>query len=297
MDGVVRFSFQKEKNGKFRNECHVIYLLLNFEMKDDMSSSIEVFIPVYNGEDYIAETIDSVLNQSAVGITLTVVDNCSTDRTQEIVSRYIAQGVRYIRHEANIGGNRNHNYCLDIAEAEFIKLLSADDVLLPGIIEAQVNALQANQNCGLATCNYLVTNENLLEISTVTNISGLRRGVDAIKICANKIANLIGNPSAVMLRKSMLGNIRFDKNFKWHADFRLFCDVLRHSDMVNVDVNGFLYRRHDLTDSELGCPVSVRIHDEVLFIRENAGINPIPRLRMLKRYRFKYIKQLLNTTL
>lgn len=264
------------------------------EKKDYMS--VSVLIPTYNCSDYIAETIESVLAQSVKGVTLTIVDNCSTDATQEIVQKYIARGVRYIRHENNIGGLANHNYCLDIADGEFVKLLSADDVLLPGLLEAQVKALQTHKNCGVATCGYVVTDSNLTPISTVSNIRGITPGVDAIKICANKIANLIGNPSAVMLRKSALGNIRFNKKFKWHADLRLFCDVLRHSDLVNTDFNGFLYRRHDLTDSMLGCPVPVRIHDEIAFIRENSGFNPLPRLRMLKRYKFRYIERIFSFT-
>lgn len=263
-------------------------------MKDDMSIKVSVLIPTYNCGDYIAETIESVLMQSMPGISLTVVDNCSTDNTQEIVSAYFARGVRYLRHDSNVGGTRNHNYCLDIADGEYIKLLSADDVLLPGIIEAQANALDMNPACGVATCGYIVSDSTLSPISTVSNIPGLTRGAEAIKICANKIANVIGNPSSIMLRKNALGNIRFDKDYKWHSDLRLFCDVLRHSDLINVDINGFLYRRHALTDSVVGCPLPVRIHDENAFIRENAGINPIPRLRMLKRYRVKYIKELLS---
>ena len=256
--------------------------------------SLSVFIPTYNCGHYIAETIESVLSQAVPCLKLIVVDNCSTDNTEQVVSQYINSGVTYIKQPINIGVTQNHNFCLDIADTDFIKLLSADDVLLPNILNLQLEALKSNQDCGIATCDYFITDSNLNIIANSKVISGKLQGHKAIKLCATKVQNLIGGPSMTMLRRDFVGQNRFNENFKWSGDLLFFCDILEKSNLINVGVKGVLYRRHEQTDSELNCTKPIRLNDEIYLKQKFAQGKIEPHLRLLKRYKIEYLKKLLN---
>lgn len=91
--------------------------------------SISVVIPCYNGSDHVGETIESVLAQTLRPRSIVVVDNCSTDNTYEVVSRY--SGVSYIKLDVNRGpaDARNHGYA--VTREEYIAFLDHDDLWHP----------------------------------------------------------------------------------------------------------------------------------------------------------------------
>ncbi len=88
---------------------------------------ISICIPCYNAEKYIRQTLESVLSQNYPNMEIIVVDNCSTDKTEQIVRGYEGKGIRFYKNSENIGLNGNHNRCMDLATGDYINLLSADD--------------------------------------------------------------------------------------------------------------------------------------------------------------------------
>jgi len=106
---------------------------------------VSVIIPMYNAEKYIFETIESVLNQTYKNWELIIVDDCSTDRSRDIVKEYIKQDdrIKLIESETNFGGPaRPRNIGIEKAKGEFIAFLDADDVWLPEKLEKQLNFIQ-----------------------------------------------------------------------------------------------------------------------------------------------------------
>ena len=77
-------------------------------------SSLEVFILTYNRAGYLKESIESVLNSTFRDFTLTVVDNCSTDNTEEVVRSFDDPRLKYVKHPENIGGINNINSAIKI---------------------------------------------------------------------------------------------------------------------------------------------------------------------------------------
>lgn len=90
------------------------------------AGQISVIIPVYNGEKYLDEALQSVLNQSVEPFEILIVDDCSTDRTAEIARRY-GNGIRYIRREKNGGAAAVRNDGVKKATGDYIAFLDADD--------------------------------------------------------------------------------------------------------------------------------------------------------------------------
>jgi glycosyltransferase involved in cell wall biosynthesis len=117
---------------------------------------VSVGLPVYNGENYIAEAIASVLGQTCADLELIIQDNASTDGTAEICRGFLAKDsrVRYYRNPRNLGAAPNYNLAYSMARGRYFKWLAHDDRLLPGYLEAATNALEARPDAVL--CNSVV---------------------------------------------------------------------------------------------------------------------------------------------
>ena len=113
---------------------------------------VSLGLPVYNGEKYLAEAIDSILAQDFRDFELLIVDNASTDRTAEICQAYAAADnrIRYYRNEHNLGAFGNFNRAFELRSGEFFKWCASDDKISPNFIGACVAALDADPDAVLA---------------------------------------------------------------------------------------------------------------------------------------------------
>ena len=104
---------------------------------------LTIGLPVYNGEKYIAESLDALLGQTYTDFELIISDNASTDGTADICHRYVQQDprVRYIRQSKNVGLAPNHNVVAEQARGELFKWASNDDLYARDLVERCVDAL------------------------------------------------------------------------------------------------------------------------------------------------------------
>ena len=113
---------------------------------------LTIGLPVYNGEKYIAESLDALLGQTYTDFELIISDNASTDGTADICHRYVQQDsrVRYIRQPKNIGLAPNHNVVVEQARGELFKWASNDDLYARELVERCVDALDKYPDVVLA---------------------------------------------------------------------------------------------------------------------------------------------------
>ncbi len=104
---------------------------------------VSIGLPVYNGEQFLAVAIESVLNQTYAAIELIISDNGSTDATEEISRRFAAQDnrVRYYRSPQNQGASWNYNRTVELARGKYFRWLAHDDKLAPELLEKSVAVL------------------------------------------------------------------------------------------------------------------------------------------------------------
>ena len=104
---------------------------------------LSVGLPVYNGQNYLAESIEALLGQSYEDFELIISDNASTDDTADICRRYEKEDprIRYFRQEHNIGGAPNHNFLVEQARGELFKWASHDDLYGRDLLKLCVDAL------------------------------------------------------------------------------------------------------------------------------------------------------------
>jgi glycosyltransferase involved in cell wall biosynthesis len=116
---------------------------------------VGIATPVYNGAEYLAECIESVLAQTHTNFEYVVVDNASTDATPDIVAAFAAKDsrVKHVRFEQFVGVTENHNRAFDAIdpEAEFCKIVQADDWIYPECVRKMVAAAQVSETIGLVS--------------------------------------------------------------------------------------------------------------------------------------------------
>ena len=106
---------------------------------------VTIITPLYNAEKFIAQTIQSVINQTYQNWEMIMVDDCSTDSSREIVKQYEKNDsrIRLIKSETNFGGPaRPRNVGIENADGDYITFLDADDVWLPEKLEKQIDFIQ-----------------------------------------------------------------------------------------------------------------------------------------------------------
>ena len=113
---------------------------------------LSIGLPVYNGEDYLPESLDALLGQSYEDFELIISDNASTDGTADICRRYGKQDsrIRYVRQPRNIGLSPNHNFVFRQSRGELFKWASADDLYARDLLQGCVEALDEYPDVVLA---------------------------------------------------------------------------------------------------------------------------------------------------
>ncbi len=112
-------------------------------MDNNITPTLSIGLPVYNGEHYLPETIDSLLAQSYTDFELIISDNASTDSTREICQRYAEQDARikYCRSETNRGAAWNFNNTVDLARGKYFKWAAHDDLHHPDFVKKCIEVL------------------------------------------------------------------------------------------------------------------------------------------------------------
>ncbi|MFD8707918.1 glycosyltransferase family 2 protein [Kitasatospora sp. NPDC059648] len=113
---------------------------------------LSIGLPVYNGEEYLAESLDALLGQTYEDFELVISDNASTDRTQDICRTYAKQDsrIRYLRLPVNVGAAPNHNYVFTQCRGELFKWASHDDLYARDLLRRCVEALDERPEVILA---------------------------------------------------------------------------------------------------------------------------------------------------
>lgn len=130
-----------------------------------MNDLVSIITPSYNTADYIAETIKSIQTQTYTNWELIIVDDCSTDNTDEVVKPFLVdERILYLKNEKNSGAAMSRNYALRKAKGKWIAFLDSDDIWLPEKLERQINFMKKN--------HYYFSYTNYEEIDEKSNVTG-----------------------------------------------------------------------------------------------------------------------------
>ena len=186
---------------------------------------VSIIIPVFNGSNYVKEAIDSTLNQTYKNIEIIVVNDGSTDNTEEIVKSY-GDKVRYF-YKGNGGVSSALNLGIKESKGEYISWLSHDDLYKPNKIERQIKSLKyLDDKQTIIYSDYDVINERCKALYSVTmeDIHEKRKLNNGLYAVLNGLLN----GCTLLIHKSILYKYSFNESLKYTQDydlwFRIFSD-------------------------------------------------------------------------
>jgi glycosyltransferase involved in cell wall biosynthesis len=130
------------------------------------SPIVSVLMPAYNSEKYIADAIDSILNQTFQDFELIVIDDCSKDKTWHIIQKYAQKDKRVvaIKNTKNLGISDNRNKAISISKGKYLAPLDNDDWSYPDRFAKQVEFLDNNPDIGIVGGSVEVYNETFTKL-------------------------------------------------------------------------------------------------------------------------------------
>jgi glycosyltransferase involved in cell wall biosynthesis len=210
---------------------------------------VSVVTPVYNGEKYLDQCIESVLGQTCGNWEYILVNNCSTDRSLDIMKRYARRDTRIRVHEnrAFVSATENHDIAFRRMSpgSRYCKVVHADDWLFPECIERMVDVAERNPSVGIVGAYRLdgarVSLDGLPYPSTV--IPGRR-------ICRTTLLGgpyVFGSPTSLLIRSEIIRKrepFYDERTFSIHADTAVCYDILLDWDFGFVHQVLTFTRRH-----------------------------------------------------
>jgi glycosyltransferase involved in cell wall biosynthesis len=173
--------------------------------------AISVCIPTYNGAKYIAQTIESILNQTFTDFEVIVSDDGSSDKTLEIVGSFNDPRIVRIDRLSKVGAEANWNNAVATASASLVKLVCQDDLLYPQCLEVEVQTMSKSENQDVSFCfhlrDFVTPNSRKLSARRVgySNLQKYSKTEILTKVVRSG-GNPIGEPMAVTMRKLSLNS-------------------------------------------------------------------------------------------
>ena len=243
---------------------------------------ISICVPAYNSERFIAETVDSVLRQTYHDLELIVVDDCSTDKTYDVLRAYDEPRMRLYRNLVNVGAERNWNKCLGLARGDYIKVLPGDDALYPDCLEKQTAVLDAPRNADVA---FVYCSRDVVDAEGRPVMKARFPGQGRISrqalIRKNVLhgMNVVGEPGAVLFRAGasrVIGG--FDARLPYIVDLNYWTRLLTVGDAYALSESLCTFRLSNANWSvALG---NARKTNYLEFIDDLAGNNDVALTRL-----------------
>lgn len=201
---------------------------------------VSICIPSYNNEAFVEETIASVFNQSYRNIEVLITDDGSTDTTVACIEKAVIDAPFPIVvkvAEKNAGIEANWNQSLQLATGKYIKLLPADDVLFPECITEQVTLLESSEELSLVFCARQVVTASGTPLLTARFYKDQRvNNSELLKRCILSGTNVIGEPGAVLFRKSIADEVGwFDGKKPYVIDLNYWIRLLNHGHAIAIE--------------------------------------------------------------
>lgn len=200
-----------------------------------MAGLVSIIMPSYNTASYIAESIQSVLAQSYKDWELIIVDDCSSDNTDQIVKPLISdERIKYIKNEKNSGAAISRNRALQEAKGKWIAFLDSDDLWMPEKLEKQVIFMEEN--------GYHFSYTNYAEIDTEDKRNGITV-TGPKKITKTGFFNYCWPGClTVMYDAEAIGLIQI-ADIKKNNDYAMWLKICQKADCYLLDEELALYRR------------------------------------------------------
>ena len=247
---------------------------------------LSIGLPVYNGENYLAESLDALLGQTYEDFELIISDNASTDGTADICRGYAKQDsrIRYVRQPHNLGCAPNHNVLVQYARGELFKWVSHDDLYGRELIERAIEALDEYPQVVLANCWTAMIDSS----RTVTKAVRYTLDTESPRAPERFRSMLFekgGDDDGGVIRMEMLRRIRPYDSY-YHSDRTLVTEMALQGPFYHVP--DWLYFRRDHPKASIRAFTTARTNCTNLDPRRADRLRH-PVVRLLGEYVLAYV--------
>ncbi len=255
----------------------------DMQATEDLPPTVSIGVPVYNGENFLAEAIESVLAQSFGDFELILCDNASTDGTRAICEAYAARDarIRYYRNPRNLGAAANYNRAFALSRGRYFKWLAHDDRLHPAFLERTVAVMEARPEVVLCGSQVRVINSDGAPIGAYKSILGEAD----VPSSARRFAIYVLRPHTgvdifALIRRSALEGSLLHSHFHG-ADRALLAQLALRGLMVQLPETLNDIREHDQRYTRRAKSARLRLdwHGSA-----PGGIKAIPILQLYRAY-------------
>ena len=135
-----------------------------------MKPLVSIILPVFNSEEFLSESISSIINQTYDHFELIIIDDASTDKSSNLIKSFKDSRVIYIKNERNLGIASSLNIGIKKAKGKYLARMDDDDISEPKRLDKQVRFMEENTSCGLlGTYAKLIGNKTGIPLNTQLN--------------------------------------------------------------------------------------------------------------------------------
>jgi glycosyltransferase involved in cell wall biosynthesis len=205
-----------------------------------MSPKITVFIPVYNRQRYIAQTIQSVLDQSYKNFQCLLVDDVSTDDSVDIMRSFNDERITIVENGKNLGIPKTRNIGLEHAQGEYLAILDSDDLMLKDRLKKQSKFLDKHSDyVGVGSWSRYIDDKGVVKKSIVA------RPVSHKRISASLLFQCAIHNRTFMVRSDVVKKLGYNNNFQRCQDYELLYRLSKHAKLHNIPDILVSGRKHD----------------------------------------------------
>jgi len=220
------------------------------EKREQEEPLVSVIVPAYNHEQYIADCLKSIINQTYINIELIVINDGSSDNTHNVIlslsdeCRKRFKRFEYVDKEKNEGIAKTLNQGIKLSKGKYISFIGSDDIWARDKIEKQLEILENNDNLVVWSEGLIIDAHGKYTGGTFTEM----HGASARKKSGNIFQELLkGNficGQSVILKKENLGNISFDEELKYLNDYKFMVDISKRYEFYFISEPLVMYRIH-----------------------------------------------------
>lgn len=206
----------------------------HFMERQFVEGRVSVITPIYNAEKYIAKTLESVFTQTYKDIEIVLVDDCSKDKSAEIIAKFkdFHPEIIYFLQPKNMGAGAARNKALELASGQYVAFLDSDDLWLPKKTEKQIKLMKEKKSPFSYAAIEMIDEEG----KTIKGKRNLK------EICDYKylLHNTIIATSSVIIDRTMLGDFRMPLR-RGGQDYATWLSLLRNG-AIAYGINETLVR-------------------------------------------------------
>ena len=203
-------------------------------MKLEYAPLVSVLTPVYNGERYLRAMMDSIIAQTFTDFEWVIINDGSTDNTEQIIKSYTDNRIRYFTNDGNKGIAKTYNRAIGLAKGKYLAIAEADDVNHPKRLAVSVNYLEQHPDIGMMSGQLLRFEKSTPHSESVKITDKIDCNPMQLKCAAIYSGGGGISHAAQMIRASVLAEhgIKYDERYKISCDYALVMDMVRDIKMV-----------------------------------------------------------------